>query len=112
MKRIRRLMMAACLLLAAAPVFTAAQTAQAGELQTYLVVYHDQALPADAAATIEGAGGAVIATYGDIGVAVAHSDSPTFRDLIKDSRIEGVAATRAPARRSRRRDAGDVPAGR
>ena len=100
MKRIRRLMMAACLLLAAAPVFTAVQTAQAGELQTYLVVYHDQALPADAAATIEGAGGAVIATYGDIGVAVVHSDSTTFRDnLIKDSRIEGVAATPALATR-------------
>ena len=90
--------MAASLLLAAAPIFTAVQTAQAGAQQTYLVVYHSQALPADAAATIAGAGGAVVATYGDIGVAVARSDSTAFRDnLIKDSRIEGVSATPALA---------------
>ncbi len=96
MKRIRRLMLAASFLLAAAPAFTTVQTAQAGGQQTYLVVYHSQALPADAAATIAGAGGAVVATYGDIGVAVASSDSTTFRDnLIKDSRIEGVSATPA-----------------
>jgi len=100
MKRIRRLMLAASFLLAAAPAFTTVQTAQAGVQQTYLVVYHDQALPADAAATIAGAGGAVVATYGDIGVAVARSDSATFRDnLIKDSRIEGVSATPALATR-------------
>jgi len=96
MKRIRRLMLGASFLLAAAPAFTTVQTAQAGVQQTYLVVYHSQALPADAAATIAGAGGAVVATYGDIGVAVASSDSTTFRDnLIKDSRIEGVSATPA-----------------
>ncbi len=96
MKRIRRLMLGASFLLAAAPAFTTVQTAQAGVQQTYLVVYHSQALPADAAATIAGAGGAVVATYGDIGVAVASSDSTTFRDnLIKDTRIEGVSATPA-----------------
>src|SRR5216684_9092031 len=100
MKRIRRLMLAGSLLLAATPAFTTVQTAQAGVQQTYLVVYHSQALPADAAATIGGAGGAVVATYGDIGVVVAHSDSTTFRDnLIKDSRIEGVSATPALATR-------------
>src|SRR5258707_15897752 len=100
MKRIRRLMVATALLLAAAPAFTSVQSAQAGMQQTYLVVYHDQALPADAAATIAGAGGAVVATYGDIGVAVARSDSTTFRDnLINDSRIEGVSATPALATR-------------
>jgi subtilisin family serine protease len=100
MKRIRRLMLAASFLLAAAPAFTTVQTAQAGVQQTYLVVYHSQALPADAASIIAGAGGAVVATYGDIGVAVARSDSTTFRDnLIKDSKIEGVSATPALATR-------------
>src|SRR5712692_6873467 len=100
MKRIRPLMLAASFLLAAAPAFTTVQTAHAGAQQTYLVVYHSQALPADAAATIAGAGGAVVATYGDIGVAVARSDSATFRDnLIKDARIEGVSATPALATR-------------
>ncbi len=93
-------MLAGSLLLAATPAFTTVQTAQAGVQQTYLVVYHSQALPADAAATIAGAGGAVVATYGDIGVVVAHSDSSTFRDnLIKDARIEGVSATPALATR-------------
>ncbi len=100
MKRIRRLMLAGSLLLAAAPVFTAVQTAQAGVQQNYIVVYNDQALPADTAATISGAGGTVVATYGDIGVAVARSDDTAFRDnLIKDSRIQGVSATPALATR-------------
>jgi subtilisin family serine protease len=100
MKRIRRLLLAGSLLLAATPAFTTVQTAQAGVQQTYLVVYRDQSLPAGAAATISGAGGAVVATYGDIGVAVARSDSTTFRDnLMKDSRIEGVSATPALATR-------------
>src|SRR6266566_8220786 len=100
MKRIRRLLLAGSLLLAATPAFTTVQTAQAGLQQTYLVVYHNQSLPAGAAATISGAGGAVVATYGDIGVAVARSDSTTFRDnLMKDSRIEGVSATPALATR-------------
>jgi subtilisin family serine protease len=65
-----------------------------------LVVYKQQALPADAAASISGAGGTIVATYDAIGVAVAHSDSSTFRDnLIKDSRIDGVSATPALATR-------------
>lgn len=93
-------MLAGSLLLAATPAFTAVQNAQAGVQQTYLVVYHAQALPADAAATIAGAGGAVVATYGDIGVAVASSSSATFHDnLMQDSRIEGVSATPALATR-------------
>jgi subtilisin family serine protease len=100
MKRIRRLLLAGSLLLAVTPALTTVQTAQAGVQQTYLVVYHDQALPAGAAATISGAGGAVVATYSDIGVAVARSDSTTFRgNLMKDSRIEGVSATPALATR-------------
>ena len=100
MKRIRRLLLAGSLALASAPMFAGVQTAQAGAEQTYLVVYNQQAVPADAAASISGAGGAVVATYDAIGVAVARSDSSTFRDnLIKDSRIDGVSATPALATR-------------
>jgi subtilisin family serine protease len=99
MKRIRRLLLAGSLLLATVPI-AGVQTAQAGAEQTYLVVYKQQALPADAAASISGAGGTIVATYDAIGVAVAHSDSSTFRDnLIKDSRIDGVSATPALATR-------------
>lgn len=94
MKRIRRLLMAGSLLLASAPMVAAVQTAHAGMQQTYLVVYSQQALPAGAAATISRAGGALVATYEAIGVAVARSDNTTFRDnLMKDTKVEGVSAT-------------------
>ena len=94
MSRIRRLLMAGSLLLASAPIVGGVQVAHAGAQQTYLVVYHQQAVPADAVGTISRAGGTVVATYGAIGVAVVRSDSTTFRStLIKDSRVEGVSAT-------------------
>jgi lantibiotic leader peptide-processing serine protease len=100
MKRIRRLLLAGSLVLASAPMLVGVQTAQAGAQQTYLVVYKQQALPADTAASISGAGGTVVAAYDAIGVAVARSGSSTFRDnLIKDSRIDGVSATPALATR-------------
>jgi subtilisin family serine protease len=86
--------MAGSLLLASAPIVGGVQVAHAGAQQTYLVVYHQQAVPADAVGTISRAGGTVVATYGAIGVAVVRSDSTTFRStLIKDSRVEGVSAT-------------------
>jgi subtilisin family serine protease len=70
------------------------QVVHAGPLQTYLVVYHEQALPADAAATIAGAGGTVVATYDAIGVAVVRSDNNAFSsNLAMDSRVDGVSAT-------------------
>jgi subtilisin family serine protease len=94
MSRIRRLLMAGSLLLASAPIVGGVEVAHAGAQQTYLVVYHQQAVPADAVGTISRAGGTVVATYGAIGVAVVRSDSTTFRStLIKDSRVEGVSAT-------------------
>ena len=95
MRRIRRLLIAGSLLLASVPI-AAVQTAHAGTQQTYLIVYHQNALPAGTAAAISSAGGTVVATYGAIGVAVARSNSATFRDtLMKDSNIEGVSATAA-----------------
>ena len=94
MRRIRRLLMAGSLLLASAPMVAAVQTAHAGTQQTYLVVYSQQAVPAGAPATISSAGGTLVASYGAIGVAVARSDSSAFRDnVMKDSKVEGVAAT-------------------
>ncbi|TMC70892.1 MAG: peptidase S8 [Chloroflexi bacterium] len=94
MRRIRRLLMAGSLLLASAPIVAAVQTAHAGTQQTYLVVYSQQAVPAGAPATISSAGGTLVASYGAIGVAVARSDSSAFRDnVMKDSKVEGVAAT-------------------
>jgi lantibiotic leader peptide-processing serine protease len=61
---------------------------------TYLVVFKAQGVPADAGATIRAAGGTVVASYAQIGVIVASSDSASFRAAVmKDGRIDGVSAT-------------------
>src|SRR2546427_11641623 len=68
--------------------------ARAGTMQTYIVLYSAQAVPADAARTITNAGGVFVYAYNAIGVVIARSDSPLFRDtLLADSRIENVSST-------------------
>jgi subtilisin family serine protease len=79
-----------------------AQTAGAGSAtgESYLVLYKAQGVPADAARSIGAAGGSVVSSYGAIGVVVARSASSTFRDAVaRDSRVEGVTATRSFASR-------------
>jgi lantibiotic leader peptide-processing serine protease len=66
----------------------------AGSEQAYLVLYARTAVPADAAAKIESAGGQLVAAYDEIGVAVARSSSPTFTTaILADSRVAAAAAT-------------------
>jgi subtilisin family serine protease len=66
--------------------------ADAGE--TYIVLYKQEAVPADAARVIERAGGTLVYSYDQIGVTIAWSDNASFRDsLLKDKRVEGAAAT-------------------
>jgi subtilisin family serine protease len=73
---------------------TAATPTQAGTTQTYIVLYKGQAVPADAAAVVAAAGGTLVYSYNQIGVAIARSDSATFAaDLLKDSRIQGASST-------------------
>src|SRR5437879_2166040 len=75
---------------------TATVSAQAGTMQNYIVLYGASAVPADASASIAKAGGSLVYSYPQIGVVIAKSDSETFRDIIvKDSRVEGAAATAA-----------------
>ena len=63
----------------------------------YLVVYHQQAVPADAAKHIRAAGGTVIVQYDAIGVVLAQADSTSFADrLAADNRIEAVAVSNQP----------------
>jgi subtilisin family serine protease len=65
-----------------------------GAMQTYIVLYKQQAVPADAASTIRKAGGTLVYSYSEIGVAIASSDSATFSsNLLKERRVEGVSAT-------------------
>src|SRR4051794_21526799 len=62
--------------------------------QTYVVLYKQQSVGSDAAATIEKAGGSLVYSYPQIGVVIARSDSATFRDsLLKNSAVENAAAT-------------------
>jgi subtilisin family serine protease len=68
--------------------------ARAGAAQTYLVLYKGEAVPSDAGPRIAQAGGSMVFSYDQIGVAIAQSDTGTFRaNLLADARIEGVSAT-------------------
>jgi lantibiotic leader peptide-processing serine protease len=65
-----------------------------GTMQTYLILYSRSAVPADAETTIRSAGGTLVASYAQIGVAVARSDSSSFASAIRsDPRVAGAAST-------------------
>jgi subtilisin family serine protease len=62
--------------------------------KTYVVLYKQQSVAADAAATIRKAGGSLVYSYPQIGVVIARSDSASFRsDLLKDGKVENAGAT-------------------
>lgn len=82
------------LIIAVLPAITAMPVASAVTGESYIVLYKQEAVPADAAGVIARAGGTVVASYGAIGVVIARSDRPTFREnLMRDSRIEGASST-------------------
>jgi lantibiotic leader peptide-processing serine protease len=65
-----------------------------GAMQNYIVLYKASALPLGTAATIQKAGGTLVYAYPQIGVVIAKSDNTAFRaNLMRDSRIDGAAAT-------------------
>src|ERR671936_1823598 len=60
----------------------------------YIVLYRQQAIQGSAATTIQKAGGTLVYAYPQIGVAIASSSNPSFRDnLLKNSSIAGAAST-------------------
>ena len=66
--------------------------------QNYIILFKQDSVASDAAATIKQAGGSVIATYPQIGVAIARSGSPSFAAaVLKDPRIDSAASTRGSA---------------
>ncbi len=88
-----------------------------GTAETYLVLYSAQALPGDAAARVQAAGGSVVASYPEIGVVVARSAATSFTAQVEsDGRVSGVSATGAFASGLKQRepaaseDAGGTPA--
>lgn len=84
----RRLALLAVLALAGVAF---ASTASAG---TYVVLYKQQSVAGGAAGTIQQAGGTLVASYPQIGVVIARSDSASFRgSLMNDNHVAGVAST-------------------
>jgi lantibiotic leader peptide-processing serine protease len=92
-----RVASAGALFIAAGIAFFAAANislVRAGSAQTYIVLYKTQSVSADAATVIAKAGGTVVASYDAIGVVIARSDNDAFRsNLLKNSAVQGVAAT-------------------
>lgn len=85
---------AGALLLLGTPIASSDTTGTTGPTETYLVLYKQQAVPADAATRIQKAGGSLVQAYDAIGVAVARSNHSAFRTLVEaDSRVDGAAAT-------------------
>ena len=84
---------------------TAATSSSAGAAANYIVLYKGQAVPKDAASTITAAGGSLVYSYDQIGVAIARSSSDSFRaNLLKDnrtSRWKPAVGPTAPCRTAR-----------
>jgi len=60
----------------------------------YIVLYKGQTIQGDAASTIQKAGGTLVYAYPQIGVAIASSTNPSFRNnLLKNSSISNAAST-------------------
>jgi lantibiotic leader peptide-processing serine protease len=60
----------------------------------YVVLYKQQAVPADASSAVQKAGGTVVQTWPEIGVAIARSDSDSFSSKItQDNAVEGASST-------------------
>jgi subtilisin family serine protease len=58
------------------------------------VVYKSTAVPANAASSIQQAGGSVVYSYDQIGVVVAQSTDPAFAtNALSDTRVQGASAT-------------------
>jgi len=82
------------LLVLVAVALGVARGASGSASATYIVLYKSTAVPADAASSIQNAGGTLLQGYGQIGVAIASSSSSSFASKIAaDSRVEGVSAT-------------------
>lgn len=97
-RRLGRLLAGAAVI-AATGVFapaaaTAAPAGTTGPTETYLVLFKGSSSPANAAATVTGAGGTVVKNYSQIGVLVARSDNSAFAQRVQaNNQVEGAAAT-------------------
>jgi lantibiotic leader peptide-processing serine protease len=85
------------LALATAAVLVAtslATGASSGSDANYVILYKSQSVPSDAAKTIANAGGTLVYSYDQIGVAIARSSNSSFgANVLKDNRVDGASAT-------------------
>jgi subtilisin family serine protease len=71
---------------------------QAAEAHNFVVLYKQEAVPADATVSIAKAGGTVVASYPAIGVVIASSSSPTFAsDVMRERQVDSAASTESLA---------------
>ena len=92
--RLKVLLLAVLCLVLFAGTGGAMTNASSGAGEKYIVLYKGQSVPSDAAATIAKAGGTLVYSYAQIGVAIAQSNNASFRaNLLKDARIDDASAT-------------------
>jgi lantibiotic leader peptide-processing serine protease len=93
--RVKAVLAAVGLLIATASAATAsASAATTSGTSTYIVLYHDGASSADAAATVASAGGTLVANYSQIGVVIARSSDPNFAATVQQNgNVAGAART-------------------
>ncbi|MBO0815472.1 MAG: S8 family serine peptidase, partial [Actinobacteria bacterium] len=94
--RVKAVLVCAGLLIATASAAAAvpASAATQGGDSTYIVLYNSGASSADAAATVSGAGGTLVANYSQIGVVIARSSAPDFAAAVqRNSHVAGAART-------------------
>lgn len=70
---------------------------QATASQRYVLIYNGDSVPARAQAAIEAAGGRLVSTLPQVGIAVAVSDNPDFASAAKGSGVQAVGIAPASA---------------
>ena len=96
MTKLLAILVAACSILVLAGFgWNARVAAGAASGDSYIVLYKSQSVPADAAKTIQQAGGTLVYSYDQIGVAIAKSSDASFRSnlLAADKFVENAAST-------------------
>src|SRR3954451_21342133 len=106
-QRLARLLVVLAAFVVVSGVFGATANAQ-----NFIVLYKQSAVPADAASSMQKAGGSLVYSYSQIGVVIASSNSASFRDsLLKDNRVENASGTAAYVTRLNDVDTSDAGGG-
>jgi subtilisin family serine protease len=117
MAGLRLLALASAMALALPPATSVADSSSsglqfnAGAAQTYVLLYRQNGVSRDAGAVIAQAGGTLVYSYDQIGVAIARSANDHFAsNMMLDARVEGAAATTDFATRASGAEVEDVEA--